>query len=372
MITQLRMSNFCAFNKLEVNFSPRVNVIIGENSSGKTQLLKAAYALSTVGVALHEGKKPTKAKVEQVLTDKLIEIYRPAEKKLSALYNRVGDGRSEVIAHFFQGGQLGANFTSRSRGVKVTGNYNTPFNQGAVYIPTKEVLSFLDGISNAASDTDTLNRLFDGTYFDLTGKLLEQQKDAVEEKTRWFREEITNELGGQFLFDHTQVSFKAGEYKDYKHKYASKSYFSPASKHGLSTTMTAEGYRKIGVLQRLLENQAIGTGVNGPLLWDEPESNMNPKLMRLLVEIILELSRKGQQVIIATHDYILLKWLDLLMDEGKEDHVRFHALYRDTESKVLKLESTDDYLGVAPNAIADTFNALTKEQVNRKMGSLGK
>ena len=45
-----------------------------------------------------------------------------------------------------------------------------------------------------------------------------------------------------------------------------------------------------------------------------------------IVQILLELSRNGQQVVLATHDYVLLKWFDLLMDERKEDHVRFHSL----------------------------------------------
>lgn len=372
MLRNLTLNNFAAFAELSIDFSPRVNVIIGENSSGKTQLLKAAYVLSTIGIALGEDKKPTKAKVIDVLTEKLIRTYKPAENRLGELYNRGGVGNAEITAGFASDGQLGASFTSRSKKVQVTGGYESPFSHGAVYIPTKEVLSFLDGISSEVSDPDTLNRLFDSTYFDLAKKLLEQQREEVEEKTVWFREEIINELGGQFIFNATTVSFKEGTYRDYKGRYASKSYFTPSSKAGLSAAMTAEGYRKIGVLQRLLENQAIGTGVNGPLLWDEPESNMNPRLMRLLVDVILELSRNGQQIIIATHDYILLKWFDLLMDKGKDDHVRFHALYRDTESKLLKLESADDYLGISPNAIADAFNDLTKEQVNRKMGKLGK
>lgn len=372
MLSKLTLKNFAAFGEISADFSPRVNVIIGENSCGKTQLLKAAYVLSTVGSTLVADKKPVKAKVEQVLTDKLLRTYKPAENKLGELYNRGGDGKAEISADFTLGGQLGANFTSRSSKAQVTGDYKTPFAQGAVYIPTKEVLSFLDGISNEASDSDTLNRLFDSTYFELSEKLLEQQRDDIEEKTVWFREEITNELGGQFMFDDTTVCFKEGVYKDYKGQHASKSYFSPSSKYGLSTTMTAEGYRKIGVLQRLLENQAIGTGVNGPLLWDEPESNMNPKLMRLLVEIVLELSRKGQQIIIATHDYVLLKWFDLLMDKGKEDHIQYHSLYRNPESSQLEINTTDEYLDIDPNAIDDTFESLINSDLDRSMGGLGK
>ena len=78
-----------------------------------------------------------------------------------------------------------------------------------------------------------------------------------------------------------------------------------------SANSMAEGFRKAGMLSRLLETGAIQPGVSGPLFWDEPESNLNYKLMKLLVQILLELSRNGQQIILATHDYFLLKWLDL-------------------------------------------------------------
>ena len=81
--------------------------------------------------------------------------------------------------------------------------------------------------------------------------------------------------------------------------------------------------------------------------------------MRLLVEILLELSRNGQQVIVATHDYVLLKWFNLLMNKGQGDHVRFHALCRDQETGAIKLKSTDDYLHITPNAIVEAFNDLT-------------
>ena len=81
--------------------------------------------------------------------------------------------------------------------------------------------------------------------------------------------------------------------------------------------------------------------------------------MELLVQILMELSRNGQQIILATHDYVLLKWFDLLMDKGKDDHVRFHALYRDIQSGEVKVDSTDDYREIGRNPIAEAFNHLT-------------
>lgn len=132
--------------------------------------------------------------------------------------------------------------------------------------------------------------------------------------------------------------------------------------------MTAEGYRKIGVLHRLLCNQSIIPGKTGALLWDEPEANLNPKLMKELVQVLLELSRNGQQIILATHDYVLLKWLDLLMQKkGKEDHVRFHVLQRREEDARMSVYSTDDYGQLIATGISMTFGELYEKEIERSL-----
>lgn len=41
MIERLELKYFTAFSGLTLELSPKVNVIIGENSTGKTHLLKA-------------------------------------------------------------------------------------------------------------------------------------------------------------------------------------------------------------------------------------------------------------------------------------------------------------------------------------------
>ena len=114
------------------------------------------------------------------------------------------------------------------------------------------------------------------------------------------------------------------------------------------------------MLHRLLCNGSINPDNTSVLLWDEPEANLNPKLMKNLVQVLLELSRNGQQIILATHDYVLLKWLDLLIDEGKEDHVSFHALYRDEGTQKLRVESAESYSLISKSAISDTFAAALR------------
>ncbi|MBN0023847.1 AAA family ATPase, partial [Pseudomonas aeruginosa] len=46
MITNLQLQKFTAFTDLAIDFSPGINIVIGENGTGKTQLLKAVLALS--------------------------------------------------------------------------------------------------------------------------------------------------------------------------------------------------------------------------------------------------------------------------------------------------------------------------------------
>lgn len=353
MIERLELKNFAAFNSLSIDFSPRINVIIGENSTGKTHLLKAAYGICA-GAPLFK-KKPdiSEDELQAALTAKLLNLFKPLDEKLGKMHHQGATDQAYLFARFAQGQNIALTFFNNSRllALQDQANYNQ-YNAEAVFIPTKEVLSFMKGFNSLY---EKYGLSFDQTYQDicLLLDLPEVRSETLHEKSKWAMDEIKGICGGSFVFyGGGKVTFKT-ENAEY------------------SANSMAEGFRKAGMLSRLLETGAIKPGVSGPLFWDEPESNLNPKLMKLLVQILLELSRNGQQIILATHDYMLLKWLDLLMDKGKDDHVRFHALYRD-ESNVVKVDSVDDYRSITPNAIADTFNDLTKEQVNKSMGGLGK
>ena len=87
----------------------------------------------------------------------------------------------------------------------------------------------------------------------------------------------------------------------------------------LEFTLLAEGLRKLGLLGLLIRNGSLKPGA--ALFWDEPETNLNPKLYGVVVDVLLELQRIGVQVFLATHDYVILKELDLQAKEG--DKVAF-------------------------------------------------
>ena len=81
--------------------------------------------------------------------------------------------------------------------------------------------------------------------------------------------------------------------------------------------MVAEGIRKIATLLHLLENGSLEVG--DTLFWDEPESNLNPKLIKDVAAAIYFLCQNGIQVVIGTHSYFLLKEIDLISRSRKED-----------------------------------------------------
>jgi ABC-type ATPase involved in cell division len=75
--------------------------------------------------------------------------------------------------------------------------------------------------------------------------------------------------------------------------------------------MEAEGYKKFGLIYRLIETGYLEKG--STILWDEPEANLNPKMIPEIVRILLALSRHGVQVFFATHDYNFIYMSVLLL-----------------------------------------------------------
>lgn len=387
MIKRVELRNFTAFTDLALDLSPKINVIIGENGTGKTHLLKAAYGLCA-GAPLFKNKPDiSENELKAALTAKLLRLFMPLDDKLGKMHRQGATEQAYLSAQFAGGQEITTSFfyNSEALAIQKRGNYDQ-YQAEAVFIPTKEVLSLVKGMTDKSHDQNTVELIFDDGYVDLANALMKSGHEDTEAKINLdprlntIIPQLVNLIGGRYQWDKGGFYFQAGKYveraspKRTKAK-AAQMYqdstvteFEATSGHLYSSGMTAEGFRKVGILHRLLSNGTISPGSSGPLFWDEPESNMNPKLMKLLVKIILELSRNGQQVILGTHDYVLLKWLDLLADKGKGDHVCYHSFYRDEESNELKHETTDDYSAVSKSAISNTFAELYDEDVKRALG----
>ena len=79
MLKSLHLKDFTVFQEASFTFGKNLNVIIGENGTGKTHILKAAYAAIAVGAARARSTTsdaPQKASLQIALADKLIGVFR--------------------------------------------------------------------------------------------------------------------------------------------------------------------------------------------------------------------------------------------------------------------------------------------------------
>lgn len=340
MLKKLSLSNFTAFKELEMEFSPGINVIIGENGTGKSHLLKTVYCLS-------QGTRLTGRGVD-ILHQIFNETFRPLDQKTANL--RRNSNNNSVLQAEYATGEIAVTLGEEELPFRFHSSLHAPNPPlDATLIPAKEVLSFMKGFTSLY---DKYELSFDLTYKTLCSSLdlPRSRSEELPNESKAAMDEIELVCGGRFIFHGGGIV----TFNDNNREY--------------SANAIAEGYRKIAMLSRLLENGTIQPGSGAPLLWDEPEANLNPKITRKLVEILLLLTRHGQQIILATHDYVLLKWFDLLADSKLGDQIKYYSLYQDPKTNNIALESADSYRELKNNPIADTFAELYDSEIDRSLG----
>lgn len=333
-LTRMKLERFTAFEKLDLNLSEGINVFVGANATGKTHLMKLAYASCDI----------TKTKLD--FAEKLIRTFLPSGRALGRLVKRQKVS-SRCAVEIFRGEiKLRVSFTNhttKSENATVT-NVNR-WKESAiesVYIPVKEMLSNAPGFRSLYSQREVH---FEEVYADILDRAY---RPALRGPTDKARKKLMTTL--QKAID-GKVTIKEEEF------------FLRNKQGNLEFSLLAEGIRKLGLLWLLIQN---GTLLSGSVLfWDEPETNLNPKLFGVLMEIILELQRVGVQIFLATHDYVILKELDLR--KKKQDKIKFHSLYRDSETGEVLCHSAASYLEIHPNAIAEAFADLYDREVKRNL-----
>ena len=133
----------------------------------------------------------------------------------------------------------------------------------------------------------------------------------------------------------------------------------------LEFPLLAEGFRKLGLLYTLIHN---GTLTKGSILfWDEPEANLNPKLAKTVVRILIELQRQGVQIFVSTHDYVLLKEFQMAAEES--DKMQYISLYRDSDGEI-RYSSTNKFEEIEHNAIDDAYTDILDREFAKQFKGL--
>ncbi len=335
-ITRIKLTRFTAFQSLDLRPSAGINVLVGANGTGKTHIMKVAYAAC-------EASRP-----QVRLTDKLVAVFLPSKSRIGRLVKRQR-GRAQAIVQVWRGdSNIRARISTVAKPAERAQTTQRHWHDNpstAVYIPVKEMLANGPGFRSLYAERSVH---FEEIYADILD--------------RAYLPLLRGPAGGQ----RGRLLKQLAKVLEGKVSYSNEEFFLNSPQGKLEFTLVAEGLRKLGLLWLLLQN---GTLLEGSVLfWDEPETNLNPKLFGPLTQILLELQRMGVQVFLATHDYAILKQLDL--QAVGEDRIAYHTLHR-SDAKQLDCNTVHSYSDISPNAIANAFDELYDLEIERAINSTG-
>lgn len=296
MLESLDVNNFTAFSNATFQFAPGLNVIIGENGSGKTHVLKLAYTclfVSNESVRKTSGPMPFKTYYKSAIAEKLMSVFKP--DALGRLTRRSTQGRQrcEVSAKFSEEHVLSFSFNTASQShVTVDHATSTLLEKRPAYLPTRELLSIYPGF---VSVYETTHLEFDETWRDtcvLLGSPL--ARGPRERRIKDLLIPIENAMGGK-------VELTSGG-----------RFYLNVEGVRMEMHLVAEGLRKLAMIARLIATGALID--KGYLFWDEPEANLNSKVVKIIARTVLDLCLNGIQVFIASHSLFLLRELDILLN----------------------------------------------------------
>lgn len=331
----LKFENFGVFADAEFNFCPGINVLIGENGTGKSHAMQAAYSILR---AFH--KDDSRHGVAARVAEKLRGVFQPDDRRLSRLVQRVPGGSSAKISVESGAFSCVVQFNNKTDDSFELLDLRRRPTGSSIFIPSREVLAMYEGFIGAYSTSELS---FSEVYFDtcvaLNAPLARGvRKEAVASLLR----PLLRALGGRVYESQGRFYVQQGRAR-------------------LEAHLVSEGLRKLGTLVHLVNNGSLKK--NDVLFWDEPEANLNPALARVVVDFLLALAKQGVQVVLATHDYAMTTRLSLLAENEviPKNTLRFFSLTKTPSGKnrgSMEVSHADVLAELPSNPILDEHVAL--------------
>jgi energy-coupling factor transporter ATP-binding protein EcfA2 len=320
-LDRLKLHDFSAFKRTELEFVSGLNVFVGANGTGKTHVLKVMYALVE------------SLRSESPLDSKLAGVFKPEGNNIGRLARRVqGLSTAKVALHAAE--QALASFELHTKGkLKLTRrawNERAP----AVFLPSREILAMYEGFIAAYNERELS---FDETYFDACLRL---NANPIKGTRKIQAEDILARLQSA-LGGHVELSGPRFYVKFH------------GDRARMEAHLVAEGLRKIASLERLLLNGSLTK--NGFLFWDEPEANLNPRLTVVIADVLGILASMGIQIFLSTHDFLLARRLSVKAALPNQPPTRFFAFSRPNVGEPVEVHHGDQLSDLPSNPMEEEF-----------------
>lgn len=148
-----------------------------------------------------------------------------------------------------------------------------------------------------------------------------------------------NITGGHFYFDNAKQNmyWKKGEQN-----------YAPVN--------VASGIKAFGVLQMLLETQALDE--SKILIWDEPENHLHPEWQIKFASVLVELAKAGIPILISSHSPYFIQAVRYFADKlSMNDFVNYY-LAEETKDELCVLEDVTDDLNRIFMKLAQPMNEI--------------
>jgi ABC-type transport system involved in cytochrome c biogenesis ATPase subunit len=322
MLKSLRIKQFTVFQDAQFEFSPGLNVIVGDNGTGKTHVLKLGYLFCRAWSDLTAKRSRVNTqRAESYLDERLVGLFRVSDLGMLVRQGYRSGSRlmAEVSGHIptvqirmpneppFASPGLPENMpwdiqiqrtkaTSGTLKAKVVPEIvpdaaaMNAFLPQQVFVPSKEMVSLFKGLIGLFEKYREFP--LDETYRDLAVAMSTLEPRQVSSIFPEVMQRIQKLLGGDLKLDNGDLVFER------------------ADGSRLESQLLAEGHRKLAMLIYLLRYGVIERG--STVFWDEPEANLNPAAIKLLAEALFVLTGLGVQVILATHSLFLLREFEIL------------------------------------------------------------
>jgi len=295
MIENFTIENFLNFKQFKAPHLAGINLLIGDNDTGKTGLLKLLYAVSKSWEIYSRQHCHSHVSFKKVLGQKIFDTFQPRSKNQLGEFVSKGRRKKLNVAMTYQTNQVAQTLAFQfGETTKKTINHCTDSvaimgQNNVIFIPAKEVLTAFRAIKFTREQYYLAG--FDDTYLDLIRMLEIPTLDAKQiGPLNEINQQLIRFLGGEFYQTDEDFYFKRGSQE-------------------FTMAMTAEGLKKMGLFATLIQNRQLNTGTL--LFLDEPETALHPKAIRHLMQIIVHLAALGVQIFLATHNYFVIKQLSI-------------------------------------------------------------
>jgi len=325
-VSRVGLAAVTVFSHLELSCSQGINVFIGENGTGKTHLLKSMYALL---------RAAEEAETQAPLLSGGDKFARMFPGRVHSFF--AGENEPSRVSLECLNPEGGSSHYERVETAGAPAEWSLPASVAtrALFLPSRESLAMYPGFVPAY---ERWKLSFDETYYDLCKELgqiglREQQPEFVA-----LLEELEGIIGGPVRFDGDVFVVDAR--------------WGPIRAH-----MVSEGHRKLACLAYLIKNGALTA--KSVLFWDEPEANLNAKVVTVVATMLRKLADAGVQIFMATHDYLLARELSLAVQYRIPPSVDtiFFALHRPSAEAPVEVESNRLWSHLDHNPIVEEYSA---------------